>query len=51
MLNIPEGVLHSNQTHGPNRFEGFARPPNLHQISEYEMAENVPDEDLADNIE
>ena len=51
MFDIPVGVSHVSQTFGPDRFEGFARPPNLHQLSEAKMAENVRDEHLAGNIE
>ena len=51
MFEIPVEVSHVSQTYGPSWFEGFARPPNLHQISEAEMAENVRDEHLARNIE
>ena len=51
MSEFAKGAFHVSQTLGPDRFEGFARPPNLHQISEYEMAENVRDEHLAGNIE
>ena len=51
MFGIPVGVSHVSQTHGPDWFEGFARPPNLHQISEAEMDENVRDEQFAGNIE
>ena len=51
MVEIPVGVSHVGQTLCPDCFEGFARPPNLHQLSLAEMAENVRDEHLAGNIE